>query len=171
AFRGLIEPSRYPTAFLMLDMSPQGVDVNVHPAKAEVRFRDGSMVHGTILGSIKRCLRAADLTPSILPRVEPATPAWDGRAVLPSGAVLTPRTPANSAERFADDLRQLGTAARAAPSVADLRDAAQNAATILSALAQSSTDSPSAASNPIDAAHAAAPGAFTSTGGPLDPTG
>lgn len=133
AFRGLIEPSRYPTAFLMLDMSPEGVDVNVHPAKAEVRFRDGSMVHGTILGSIKRSLRAADLTPSILPRVEPATPAWGTRAVLPGAPGLSPQTPTNAAQRFADYLKQLGSVARGTPSVSELRDAIQSAASIPSA--------------------------------------
>lgn len=130
AFRGLIEPSRYPTALLMLDMSPEGVDVNVHPAKAEVRFRDGSMVHGTILGSIKRALRAADLTPSVLPRVEPAGHAWDGRAVLPGAGGLSPRTPSDAARRFADYLKQLGTVSRGASDVGELGEAAPGAVPI-----------------------------------------
>ncbi len=65
AFRGLIEPGRYPTAVLMLEMSPAGVDVNVHPAKAEVRFRDSSLVHSVVLRAVREALRTADLTPSI----------------------------------------------------------------------------------------------------------
>ncbi len=65
AYRGLIEPGRYPTAVIMLEMDPGAVDVNVHPAKAEVRFRDGSMVHGTVLRSVREALSAADLTPSV----------------------------------------------------------------------------------------------------------
>jgi DNA mismatch repair protein MutL len=65
AFRGLIEPGRYPTAVLMLEMSPAGVDVNVHPAKAEVRFRDSSLVHSIVLRAIREALRSADLTPTI----------------------------------------------------------------------------------------------------------
>jgi len=64
AYRGLIEPSRYPTAVLMIEMSPAGVDVNVHPAKAEVRFRDSGLIHSVVLNSVRRALRAADLTPS-----------------------------------------------------------------------------------------------------------
>ncbi|MFO0857857.1 MAG: DNA mismatch repair endonuclease MutL [Phycisphaerales bacterium] len=65
AYRGLIEPGRFPTLVLMLDMSPQGVDVNVHPQKAEVRFRDASMVHSVVLRSLREALAKADLTPTI----------------------------------------------------------------------------------------------------------
>lgn len=63
AYRGLMEPGRYPTCVLMLEMSPSGVDVNVHPAKTEVRFRDQSMVHSVVLRAVRDALRAADLTP------------------------------------------------------------------------------------------------------------
>ncbi len=65
AYRGLIEPGRYPTAVLMIEMSPEAVDVNVHPAKLEVRFRDQSMVHSAVLGSLRRALQARDLTPRL----------------------------------------------------------------------------------------------------------
>jgi DNA mismatch repair protein MutL len=64
-FRGLIEPSRFPTAVLMIEMDPAGVDVNVHPAKSEVRFRDSSLVHGAVLRAVRGALQAADLTPSV----------------------------------------------------------------------------------------------------------
>lgn len=65
AYRGLIEPGRYPTAVLMIEMSPEAVDVNVHPAKLEVRFRDQSMVHSAVLGCIRRALQQRDLTPRL----------------------------------------------------------------------------------------------------------
>jgi DNA mismatch repair protein MutL len=65
AYRGLIEPSRYPTAVLMMEMSPAGVDVNVHPAKAEVRFRDSGLVHSAVFRAVRDALRAADLTPAL----------------------------------------------------------------------------------------------------------
>jgi len=64
-FRGLIEPSRHPTAVLMIEMDPGAVDVNVHPAKAEVRFRDGSLIHSVVLRAVRDALRNADLTPMI----------------------------------------------------------------------------------------------------------
>ncbi len=171
SFRGLIEPSRYPTAFLMLDMSPEGVDVNVHPAKAEVRFRDGSMVHGTILGSIKRSLRAADLTPSILPRVEPATPAWGGRAVLPGSPALSPQTPPNAAQRFADYLKQLGAVARGTPGVGELREAREHAASITSAFGQPAQGPTGIDDTAPIGAHAGVFGATTPEGGTFDPPG
>ena len=65
AYRGLIEPGRHPTAVLMIEMSPEGVDVNVHPAKLEVRFRDQSMVHSGVMRSIRQALQARDLTPRL----------------------------------------------------------------------------------------------------------
>jgi DNA mismatch repair protein MutL len=65
AYRGLIEPTRSPTAVLMLEMDPASVDVNVHPAKAEVRWRDQSMVHTLVLRAVREALRSADLTPNV----------------------------------------------------------------------------------------------------------
>ena len=80
SFRGLIEPGRHPTAVLMLEMDPAAVDVNVHPAKTEVRFRDSSLVHSTVLRAIRETLRQADLTPTL------ASASADARAVLPPSA-------------------------------------------------------------------------------------
>lgn len=64
SYRGLIEPGRHPTVMLMLEMDPAAVDVNVHPAKTEVRFRDSGLIHSTVLRSIRDALRGADLTPT-----------------------------------------------------------------------------------------------------------
>ncbi len=83
AYRGLIEPGRFPTLVLMLDMSPQGVDVNVHPQKAEVRFRDGSMVHSVVLRALREALAKADLTPTIA-ALRPA--GYNNASWAPSGA-------------------------------------------------------------------------------------
>lgn len=66
AYRGLIEPGKYPTCVLMLEMDPRTVDVNVHPAKTEVRFRDQSMVHTAVLRCVRDALRGADLTPGVV---------------------------------------------------------------------------------------------------------
>ncbi len=65
AYRGLIEPGRYPTAVLMIEMPPSGVDVNVHPAKAEVRFRDQGLVHSVVFHAVRDALQRADLTPGL----------------------------------------------------------------------------------------------------------
>ncbi len=64
AYRGLIEPGRHPAVLLMLEMSPGAVDVNVHPAKTEVRFRDQSLVHRVVYRAVQEALRGRDLTPA-----------------------------------------------------------------------------------------------------------
>ncbi|MFZ2875683.1 MAG: DNA mismatch repair endonuclease MutL [Phycisphaerales bacterium] len=86
AYRGLIDHTRYPTVLLMLEMSPQGVDVNVHPQKAEVRFRDTSLVHSVVLHAIRGALRAADLTPTLSEvRTSPPPPGSSGLGLPGSG--------------------------------------------------------------------------------------
>jgi DNA mismatch repair protein MutL len=67
AYRGLTEPGRHPAAVLLIEMPPQDVDVNVHPTKSEVRFRDGGRIHGLVLSSVREKLLGSDLTPSAVP--------------------------------------------------------------------------------------------------------
>jgi DNA mismatch repair protein MutL len=61
AYRGLLMTGRYAVAFLFLDLSPDQVDVNVHPTKAEVRFRDSQALHHLVFAAIKERLRAENL--------------------------------------------------------------------------------------------------------------
>ena len=77
AYRGLLEPSRHPTAVLFLQVAPDRVDVNVHPAKTEVRFRDDRLVYSIVRRGVVERLEAADLTPSlgVMPRAD--TPGRD----------------------------------------------------------------------------------------------
>ena len=76
AYRGLMEPGRTPLGFLAIEMDPALVDVNVHPAKTEVRFRQQQSVHGLVLRAVREALRAADLVPAF----ELARPAAGGGA-------------------------------------------------------------------------------------------
>lgn len=65
AYRGLIDPTQQPTVVLFIEMDPKGVDVNVHPAKTEVRFAEGRGLHSQVLSSIRQALLGADLTPRV----------------------------------------------------------------------------------------------------------
>ncbi len=64
AYRGLVDPNRWPVALVFLTLDPHEVDVNVHPTKIEVRFRDAQTVHAELLAALRETLNRADLTPA-----------------------------------------------------------------------------------------------------------
>jgi DNA mismatch repair protein MutL len=56
AYRNVIPPSSFPVVLLFLEMPPEEVDVNVHPAKTEVRFRQQSLIHDFVRDSLRTAL-------------------------------------------------------------------------------------------------------------------
>jgi DNA mismatch repair protein MutL len=97
AYRNVIPPTSFPVVLLFLEMPPEEVDVNVHPAKTEVRFRQQSMVHDFV----RDCLRVALIkarpaagflaaldsaplaSPSLMPPATSPLPGDPGREVVP----------------------------------------------------------------------------------------
>ncbi len=83
ATRELIPHDRFPVVFLFIDLPPMDVDVNVHPAKAEVRFRNGWQVHDLVQATIRERMLSRDLSPAIplpppVPWERPASPLLGG---------------------------------------------------------------------------------------------
>ncbi|WP_307944007.1 DNA mismatch repair endonuclease MutL [Pseudomonas mosselii] len=79
AYRDVLFNGRHPTFVLFLECDPTGVDVNVHPTKHEVRFREGRMVHDFLYGTLHRAL--AD----VRPEDQLAAPAATSEMLRPSG--------------------------------------------------------------------------------------
>ena len=62
AYRGLLLTGRYPITFLNLQIPASAVDVNVHPAKLEVRFQDSGRIYSQLLGALRKKFLTSDLT-------------------------------------------------------------------------------------------------------------
>jgi DNA mismatch repair protein MutL len=64
-YRGLLMTGRHAVAFLFLELPPEEVDVNVHPTKAEVRFRDAEGLQRLIQATVRARLQRENLTPAL----------------------------------------------------------------------------------------------------------
>ncbi len=73
-YRGLLMTGRYAVAFLFLEVPPDQVDVNVHPTKAEVRFRDAGALYSMVLACVRNRLNEENLTS----RLQPPSPSSNG---------------------------------------------------------------------------------------------
>jgi DNA mismatch repair protein MutL len=78
AYHTLLMVGRYPLTALFLEMPPQDVDVNVHPAKAEVRFRNQDKIFSFVQRSVRKALLAYSPVPHVAPSL------WGTTRTIPS---------------------------------------------------------------------------------------
>jgi DNA mismatch repair protein MutL len=98
AYRNVIPPTSFPVVLLFLEMPPEEVDVNVHPAKTEVRFRQQSLVHDFVRDSLRTALIQARPAAGFL-----ASHAAPGASpsLMPPAASPLPGPPDSEPEAFA----------------------------------------------------------------------
>lgn len=128
SYQGLLAPGRFPVLFLFLQIDPREVDVNVHPTKIEVRFRQGRQVYATVLAALRGALAKADLAPPLRP-TGPVPASWDQvrQAVMGAGPAMgrrggteaavesAPRPPGLPFAEAPDHLEEARTIPRAMP--------------------------------------------------------
>ncbi len=95
AYRGVLLSGRQPIVFLRFELPPDTVDVNVHPAKMEVRFREPSRLYRLVLSALRTKFLASDMRAPLAP---PPVFPWDQRGDAPAGG---PPEPAASRGAFA----------------------------------------------------------------------
>ena len=95
AYRNIIPPTSFPVVLLFLEMPPEEVDVNVHPAKTEVRFRQQNRIHDFVRDSLRAALVSSRPAAGFLSALENAANA--SPSLMPSPASHLPRPAQNDA--------------------------------------------------------------------------
>jgi len=105
AYQDLLARDRHPVVALFIDLPGEEVDVNVHPAKTEVRFRDAGAIRGLIVGGLRAALDAAGHRSAQRPSAaalgswqsEPVTPVTSYAALRPAQSSVWDRSPSFAA--------------------------------------------------------------------------
>lgn len=93
AYRDVIPQGRHPAAALFLQVPPESVDVNVHPMKTELRFREGDAVRGAVISALRKALAIGAGTVVAVPSLGSAAPMAGFSEALPVLPQSMPRPP------------------------------------------------------------------------------
>jgi DNA mismatch repair protein MutL len=91
AYHGLLMQGKHPVAVINIALPPSEIDVNVHPAKTEIKFRD----ERSVFGAVQKAVRQALVQSSPVPQLQESGPSFS----LPETAFSKPITPANIARQ------------------------------------------------------------------------
>ena len=91
AYRNVIPPTSFPVVLLFLDLPPEEVDVNVHPSKTEVRFRQQSPIHDFVCDSLRTALIKARPAAGFLAAID--TQPTASPSLMPSAISPLPGAP------------------------------------------------------------------------------
>ena len=122
AYRDLLARDRHPIAALFVEVPTAEVDINVHPAKTEVRFRDPAAVRGLIVGGLKAALDEAGHR-SVAREQFAAPVAWQVEPVAPFVAGPNPSSPGADAQLSVDEEGWTGAIAGVADRLAEFAPA------------------------------------------------
>src|SRR3984885_6595745 len=93
AYRNILPPSVFPVVLLFIEMPAAEVDVNVHPSKTEVRFRQQTVIHDFVRDAVREALMKARPVPQFLSEIKAqptATPGLTSGVLLSAGAQQAP---------------------------------------------------------------------------------
>jgi DNA mismatch repair protein MutL len=165
AYQDFLARDRHPLVALFVELPPEDVDVNVHPAKAEVRFRDPGLVRGLIVSATKHALAQAGhrasttVSDSALGAFRPQTAPANHQSSWGGQRTFLPRGLAEATATYAAPLHGTWGQGQAAGTLPGLDAAPAAVAAAVQAVAREASD-PEAQRYPLGAARAQVHGTY-----------